>query len=298
MVDAGKTMREAVLRWCPECFSAPGSGPGAGAVEGRGGLDAVLLTHGHADAMGGMDDLRDLQPMSVRRGGGSAAASGAGPPACSSLPVFCNRATFEVCAQSYPYLVPKMREATQKREGIERRVASLDWRLIDNTTPFEIPGGLKVTPLPLFHGGDYISLGFAFGEDAGEFVYLSDVSSVPERTMAALRRQPIKTLVVDCLLRRPHSSHFSLGDALDLVRELRPQRALLVGMTCSLGRHDDVCLELARLRAAEGLDVQLARDGLWVEMDEGAVRGARAGAQPPRQRGGLLERLRASWRGH
>ena len=231
-------------------------------------------------------------------GVGGAARPQGGGCARGSLPVFCNRATFEVCAQSYPYLVPKVREATQKKEGIERRVASLDWQLIDNTTSFEIPGGLKVTPLPLFHGGDYISLGFAFGEDLGEFVYLSDVSSVPERTMATLRRQPIRTLVVDCLLRRPHPSHFSLGDALNLVRELRPRRSLLVGMTCSLGRHNDVCRELARLRAAEGLDVQLARDGLWVEMDEEAVWGVRGGAQPPGLGQGLLGRLRASWRGH
>ena len=286
MVDVGKTMREAMLRWCPQGFSEPGQKDSLGR-----GLDAVVLTHGHADAMGGMDDLRDLQPRAGRRRG---SGPGAGQGSPSSIPVFCNRATFEVCSQSFPYLVPKLRDVTREKEGIERRVASLEWNLIDDTTPFLVHG-LKVTPLPLFHGGNYISLGFAFGE-AAEFVYLSDVSSVPQRTMETLRRQPIGTLVVDCLLRKPHPSHFSLGDALDLVRELHPLRALLVGMSCSLGRHDDVCRELAHLRRTEGLDVQLARDGMWVEtsdLTDSSGEGGHAQHAP-----GLLNRLRASWQGH
>merc|ERR1711972_1166924 len=73
----------------------------------------------------------------------------------------------------------------------------------------------------------------------------------------------IDLLVVDALSRKNHVSHFSLSEALDFLRQLKPKRAFLVGMSsCELGDHDEVNEELATLRASEGLDVQLAHDGL------------------------------------
>lgn len=78
--------------------------------------------------------------------------------------------------------------------------------------------GIPIQPLPLLHGGDYISLGFAFG-DTDPFVYLSDVKAVPDDTMFRLRNLgPIQTLVVDALHRKKHPTHFDLDDAIQLVR--------------------------------------------------------------------------------
>ena len=51
--------------------------------------------------------------------------------------------------------------------------------------------------------------------------------------------------------------------ALSFIREVRPARALLVGLTCRMGDHDEVNAELAALREGEGgVDVQLAHDGM------------------------------------
>ena len=61
-------------------------------------------------------------------------------------------------------------------------------------------------------------------------------------------------------------SHYCLPDSLELVRELRPRKTLLVGMSCELGLHDDVNEELGRLKGEEGIDVQLARDGQSVQL--------------------------------
>jgi len=69
--------------------------------------------------------------------------------------------------------------------------------------------------------------------------------------------------MVEAASRDAQPDHFSFDDALGLIRCLRPARALLVGIgSCEVGDHDEVNEELAMLRASEGLDVQLAYDGM------------------------------------
>jgi phosphoribosyl 1,2-cyclic phosphodiesterase len=112
----------------------------------------------------------------------------------------------------------------------------------------------------------YICAGFAI---RGQFnngsivAYLSDVSAVPPETMQYLLDLPrIDVLVIDSLLRhKPHTSHFSLDQALDLARTLRPTVTRTVGATCEMGLHEDVNAELSEMLAAEGLDFRLGFDG-------------------------------------
>lgn len=113
--------------------------------------------------------------------------------------------------------------------------------------------GLSITPLPVLHGGEYVCLGFEFspahqrqeGEvPADRFVYLSDVSEIPPKIMSSITRggagSPPRVLVIDALKRTPHYSHFGLEEALEVCRQIRAERTLLVGMTCSMGDHDEV----------------------------------------------------------
>uniref|UniRef100_A0A7S2WXU7 Metallo-beta-lactamase domain-containing protein n=3 Tax=Chloropicon primus TaxID=1764295 RepID=A0A7S2WXU7_9CHLO len=252
MIDAGKTMRDAALRWFPR--------------HGVTGIDAVLLTHGHADACGGMDDLRDFTSFVKGPRGAQDKDRKSGAAGIKSgyfglqreLPVFLNQETFDVCRGAYPYLVPALRQ-----DSCPRRVASLRWEVIDNNSDFEILG-VKIVPLPVLHGGSYVCLGFSF--DGGKFVYLSDVSEVQPPIMAQLESYSIETLILDCLDRGTSPSHFCLPDTLALVRKLRPQKTLLVGMSCELGLHDEVNEELRELLSTEGLDVQLAHDGLSIKI--------------------------------
>lgn len=266
MIDCGKTARESCLRFFP-CLGVRTA-------------DAVVLTHGHADAILGLDDLRDIQDMSKSHT--SFAADG--DLKFSGTPVFLNEQTLDDCKRCFPYLTgPVYREANEDfddsgsqitrackaDEGdIPRRVSRVLWRVF--STYFEtfspVPG-VHFTSVPLFHGGDYICSGFVI---RGEFhkkstvVYLSDVSKIPEQTMAFLDSLPfIDILVVDSLLRTErYASHFSLVDAIDLARRLKPTITRCVGMTCSLGLHEEVNEELAALHSTENLDIQLAYDGL------------------------------------
>ena len=132
------------------------------------------------------------------------------------------------------------------------------------------PRRLKVRVLPVVHGEDMLCLGFAFG-DTERCVYLSDLSRVPEGTMNALMEESergIDVLVCDCLQTRPHNTHFSLEQALSLVRKLKPRKTLLVGMSCdTFPPHDKMNEELAVNPDCGGFDVQFARDGQVVDID-------------------------------
>jgi phosphoribosyl 1,2-cyclic phosphodiesterase len=240
LVDAGKTFRESAQRWFPPFAS--------------GGVDAVLLTHEHADAVLGLDDLRAVQRA-------------------RPLPVFAARQCLDRVAQVFPYLQPAARVGRDPRLF----VAALDWRELpglalshDPAAPpalpcvFEPVPGLLVEAFPVEHGPGFMSLGFAFGPDGAKFVYISDVSAVPPGTLTRLRQFDIATLVVDCLDpgKTAYPSHFSLPQALALARTLRPARTLLVGMSHRFEHH----AANAELAEIGDLHVRLAHDGLCVSI--------------------------------
>jgi phosphoribosyl 1,2-cyclic phosphodiesterase len=93
--------------------------------------------------------------------------------------------------------------------------------------------GFAFTPLPVMHGADFESMGFAFGSSSNDslVVYLSDVSQVLESTLQWIEKQgPVKVLIVDCLFtHRQHSTHFMLPETLDCIRAIRPAMAFLTG---------------------------------------------------------------------
>ena len=259
MVDAGKTMRDAVVNIFPKF----------GIVD----LKTVLFTHNHADAILGIDDLRDIQRhekiieddkvIGFRPIGG--------PLRCVS-----NSTTIKsITGGAFKYLA---KPPELVREGITlRRTAWLDWTTVDDNAELEVEtAGLHTRVFPVYHGGVYISLCFAFGTHSGPpagtypLVYMSDVKAIPDESMEFLRsiKDTIDVLIVDAVRklqpRGPNNSHFVLEEAVDLARELRPTRTILVGMSCDIGDHDQVNEELAALKESEGLSVELGFDGMHV----------------------------------
>ncbi|CAK9096288.1 Putative hydrolase C777.06c [Durusdinium trenchii] len=258
LFDCGKTFREGALRWFLR-RDIPY-------------VDAVVLTHDHADAIFGLDDLRLVQ----HRG--------------KTLNVFSSMATYEKIKCAFPYLIrdpvpaftgaAKALKAAHEKENrdtdplgtkIKTFVASLAFTVMA-TPSLEEPSehfnaaGLELVPVPVFHGPDYISLGFAFGKTK-KFVYISDCSEVPERTMKELKTWDIDVLVIDTMHPNlKYRSHMSLEESLEVVRELAPRKTLLIGMMHSYD-HDSGNADLAKLRDTEGLDVQLAFDGLELPLD-------------------------------
>ncbi|CAN1302385.1 Putative hydrolase C777.06c [Linum perenne] len=118
LIDVGKTFREQVLRWFTY-HKIPR-------------VDSIILTHEHADAVLGLDDVRAVQPFSPIN-------------AIDPTPIFLSEHAMESIAVKFPYLVQK-----KLKEGQEiRRVAQLDWTIIeeDCQKPF-VASGLQIFPLP------------------------------------------------------------------------------------------------------------------------------------------------------
>eukprot|EP01134_Creolimax_fragrantissima_P002755 CFRG2755T1 len=180
------------------------------------------------------------------------------------------------------------------KPDIVRRVAALSWKVYDEDRYF-LPfkpiqdADIEFTPIPVLHGGDFVCMAFVIkigrdttsapppsstcaqsglpagvvkADDRAIIAYLSDVHMVPTETLSFLKALPrIDLLVVDALGRTPYASHFSLGQAQGLVRELRPVQSVCVGMTCQMGMHNEIDFELKAMRETEGLDFRSGWDG-------------------------------------
>jgi phosphoribosyl 1,2-cyclic phosphate phosphodiesterase len=110
---------------------------------------------------------------------------------------------------------------------------------------------VQIVPVPLWHG-DMPVLGFRFGS----FAYLTDCNRLGDEAWALI--DGVETLVIDALRERPHSTHFSVKEALDVVARVGPRRAYTTHMTHDLGH----AATNARLPAG----VELAYDGLVLDV--------------------------------
>lgn len=251
VVDAGKTMRDGVLRLFP--------------VLGIKSVDAILLTHGHADAMFGLDDVRDLQkseqvsvcnaqtdfkPMS-----GFRVVSGA-------LPIYLHQETLNVVKSAFGYLTNPPEYLDKDAEVLQRRVAYLDFRVVPVETTLNLHG-LPVDVFPVYHGGTYVSLGFTLGSNKS-FVYISDFKIIPEATMTYLLSIPrIHTLVLDALDLKGIYSHAGLYESIEIAKILNPEVVYFTGMSCDIGDHDEMEETLKRLIPAG--NYHFAYDGLRID---------------------------------
>ncbi|KAL4368939.1 hypothetical protein GQ457_05G027170 [Hibiscus cannabinus] len=239
IIDVGKTFREQVLRWFT-FHKIPR-------------IDSIILTHEHADAILGLDDIRAVQPHSP--------TNNIDPTA-----IYLTQYAMDSVAQKFPYLVQK-----KLREGQEvRRVAQLDWKIIEEhyDKPF-VASGLKFFPLPVMHGEDYLCLGYLFGEKC-KVAYISDVSRFPSNTEYVISKNgagQLDILILDCLYKTgSFNVHLCLPQTLEALKRICPKRALLIGMTHEFDHHKDNEF-LREWSEREGINVQLACDGLRVPID-------------------------------
>jgi riboflavin kinase/FMN adenylyltransferase len=190
-------------------------------------LEAVLLTHGHADHVMGFDDLR---PLGLGRS--------------QPMPVYGNKQAFDIVRRAFSYAFdgkPKL-----------STVPSVILKEIDG--PFELLG-VKIMPIPLVHG-EMTVLGFRFGRGA----YLTDFNSVPESSLALL--QDLDDVILDALRDTPHPMHQTVQQALVLVEKIQPKRAWFTHIAHDLGH----AATNERLRNLGHANIQLAYDGLKLEI--------------------------------
>jgi phosphoribosyl 1,2-cyclic phosphate phosphodiesterase len=192
-------------------------------------LDAIFVTHCHADHVFGLDDIR---PINFRTG-----------PLCC----FASERTWGEIKQVFSYI---FKPAFYK--GLPQLV------------PHTLEGifsifGLTVEPLEVTHGRLPVTA-FRFekanGNSKATCAYITDCNVIPEQTMERLGG--LDLLIIDGLGRKEHPTHLSLSQSLDYIERLKPRRALITHISHDL-KHDIVSRELPE-------NIALAYDGLQVEL--------------------------------
>jgi len=185
-------------------------------------LDAVLYTHPHKDHMAGLDDIRAFNFFSE-----------------SSMKVYANSLTEEAIRRDFYYAF-----GDAKYPGVP------DINLITiDTTPFSI-GDIPIIPIEVFHHKMPV-LGFRFGK----FTYITDANRIAEEEKEKIKGSEV--LVLNALRKEKHISHFTIGEAIELARELAIPKVYFTHISHQLGKDADINKELSA-------QFQLAHDGLIV----------------------------------
>lgn len=197
--------------------------------EGVTRLDAILLTHQHKDHTAGIDDVRAFNFVDY--------------PTIRTMHIYGNRTTIDRVLHEYDYAFA---------ENKYRGVPVIELHTIDEQQPFSI-GGVEIVPIVGEHSSRFRSVGYRIGDLA----YITDFSRIEPSEEAKLIG--VKVLVINALRWEPHDSHFSVGEALDVIRRVQPERAFLTHMSHGIGLHAE-----AEARLPEG--VNFAYDSLVVEI--------------------------------
>ena len=154
-------------------------------------VDAVLYTHGHADHVLGLDDMRRFNALQHAR-----------------IPCYGDPVTVGEVRRTFAYIFDANTPAGGGLPEID---------LFPLLGPFCLAGH-EIVPVPLWHGRRLV-----YGYRIGTLAYLTDVSAIPAESWPLLAG--VEVVVLDALRHRAHPTHFNIAQALDAVERLGPREA-------------------------------------------------------------------------
>ncbi|MDR6758189.1 phosphoribosyl 1,2-cyclic phosphate phosphodiesterase [Mycoplana sp. BE70] len=194
-------------------------------------IDAVLYTHAHADHIHGIDDIRGFVQHSRKQ-----------------IPIWADPLTMARIREGFGYCLETPPGSFYPPIVTAHLIESVDMPVVIRGAG----GAMRFDPLLQDHGSIH-SLAFR----AGNVAYCTDVSAFPAAT--ASRLTGLDLLIIDALQYRTHASHFSLGQALEWIDRLAPNRAVLT--------HMHTPLDYDRVMAETPDHVEPAYDQMAVEFD-------------------------------
>lgn len=167
-------------------------------------LDAILLTHTHADHLHGLDDIRPFNFFQKQ-----------------ALPLYAEPHDLETIRVKFDYIFHAYHEGGGPPRLELYPVAGGAFRL-EHCADTQLQK-LEVTPLPVSHGSMKV-LGFR----VGKFAYVTDCSYISDTTMELM--QGLEVLILDCLRPKPHTTHLHVDLALDYARRIGARKTVFTHM--------------------------------------------------------------------
>ncbi len=169
-------------------------------------IDALLMTHEHADHTAGLDDIR---PFYFKQG---------------DIPIYAHNRVLENLERRFDYIF--------KNENKYPGTPSVIPIEVKENSNFKIKNQL-IEPINVMHGNLQV-----FGYKIGEFVYLTDVKTVEIAEINKIKE--CKVLVINCLREEPHHAHFNLEEALDFISLVQPKKTYLTHISHLFGFHEEI----------------------------------------------------------
>ena len=187
-------------------------------------LDAVIFTHEHRDHIAGLDDIRAFNYVLNKK-----------------IDIYGTRQVMESIQTEFPYIFSESRYFGAPQLTIHP---------IDEK-PFTVRN-IEFIPIKVLHEKLPVT-----GFRVGDFTYITDASFISEKELEKIKGS--KVIVLNALRNTRHVSHFSVGEAVDILTKLNPEAAYLTHLSHFVGLHDEVNSKLPDF-------IRLAYDGLTLSI--------------------------------